>query len=239
MDISRYDFTEDEILGLEMTSGAMVNEVTILFAYDYSAGNFTAALTKRNPASQLIYGVFADTVECRMIQPTRQAETIADAILKTSSQPPVTAVFIHANLRSLLLEVGDAVTLTHRAGIGSSGYQAAPGTVSKKVIGKQLSYEVAMSPAAGLYASELVTLSRAGTVGNEGVTVSYANGVATLTIYASVDGSPPIEGAEVTINAVKQITDKKGQVRFNLQPGRYTAQISASGYEDAQITFNV
>jgi hypothetical protein len=96
-----------------------------------------------------------------------------------------------------------------------------------------------MEQSGTLYASELLSLTQVARSGSAGVTIAYDRGVATITIYADVQGSPPVEGAEVTISGIKQITNKKGQVRFNLLPGKYTAYVSASGYEDAEIVFSV
>jgi hypothetical protein len=141
----------------------------------------------------------------------------------------------------MLLEVGDRVTLTDPYGIGANGFEAAPGTISSQDIDVTgIGYNVLMDPATdSLYQSVLVNLSTVAGTGKGGVSVTYDNGVATLTVYADIQGKPAVEGAEITISGVRKITDKKGQVRFNLNPGKFTAYIQASGYEDAEITFTV
>lgn len=232
-------FKEEDISDFQITSGPVINEITLRYAYDSADNKYMAALTKRNPLSQILYDRAAASLDMAMIQHTRQAELTADAILKTSSLPEIRISFGH-DTRSILTEVGDEIKITHRAGLGPDGYVEAPAIVSKKSVqGIAIKYEAIMKPTGDLYQSELVTLSQTSTTQQEGFSVSYANGVATITIYADVAGNPPIDGAEITINGVKKISDKKGQVRFNLLPGRYTAYISASGYEDHQVTFSV
>ena len=238
MDI-KYQFKEDCLSDFQLTSGSLINEISLKYAYDFADTKYMAALTKRNPLSQLLYGLAAASLDMAMIQNTRQAELVADAILMTSSLPEIRASFTH-DTRSILVEVGDEVGITHRAGLGPNGYIEAPAIVSKKSVqGIAIKYEVIMKPSGTLYQSELVTLLQTSTSQQEGLSVSYINGVATITIYADVAGNPPVEGAEITINSVQKVTDKKGQVRFNLLPGKFTAIISASGYEDKQVSFSV
>jgi hypothetical protein len=232
-------FTEGQIRDLTVKSGEMVNEVTILYSYNWTDGKFRSSITKHNPLSKVLYGTKEKSLELRMVQSTRQAEKIADAILLTSSIPPLQASFKH-DLRSLSVEVGDEVTLTHSGGIGENGFVDAPALVlSNSQSGGDISYVVLLKQQSSLYASELLTLTQTVGATKESFSVQYEKGVATITIYADVQGSPPVEGAEVTIGGVKKVTDKKGQVRFNLQPGRYKAIITANGYEDAEITFTV
>ena len=235
----RYKFMEDEISGFQLTSGDLTNEVTINYNYDFAAGRFKASVTKHNPLSKLFYGDAKQTLSLKMIQHTRQAEKIADAILMTSSIPQITAAFKH-DLRSLFIEVGDIVSVTHPAGLGENGYEDAIGMISEQNLdGIKIDYKMIMKASGNLYASELLTLSQTAEPGAAGLTITYEQGVATITIYADIQGSPPVEGAEVTISGVKKITDNKGQVRFNLLPGTYTAYIQASGYEDAEVVFTV
>jgi hypothetical protein len=236
----RYEFTEKEITAFELTSGELINEITLRYAYDFDGQTYKGAITKHNPLSKLLYGEAKASKDLRMIQGTRQAEKVADGILFTSSVPEILCSFTH-DLRSVYVEVGDIVNVSHSAGLGENGYEKALATVSKKTgRGIGIDYELSMKPSGALFASELVTLTTAAGAGTAGVTVTYENGVATITIYADVQGSPPVEGANVTIGGVKKITDAKGQVRFNLaSPARYTAQISASGYEDAEVDFSV
>lgn len=237
--VSRFDFLEDQIVDLEITSGDLVNEITIQYAYDFDDQSFKGAITKHNPLSKLIYGDAGQTLQLKMLQGGRQAEKIADAVLMTSSVPAIINAFKH-NLRSLYVEVGDTVALTHSAGIGENGYQKALAIISQKQLrGVEIQYEAILKPSKALYASELLSLTQVVSPGKEGLTVTYENGVATITIYADVSGNPPVQGAEVTIGGVKKITDTKGQTRFNLIPGRYTAYITASGYKDAEYTFNL
>ena len=100
-----------------------------------------------------------------------------------------------------------------------------------------------MKAVGDLYLSELLSLSQVAGTGESGINIQYENGVATFTITAILGGGrigPPIEGAEMVINGVRKITDHNGQVRFPLEKGaKYTAYLSASGYEDAQYTFTV
>jgi Carboxypeptidase regulatory-like domain len=236
----RYSFSEDEIKeSLEISSGELVNEITVLYAYDFIDGKPRGAITKHNPLSKLLYGEASKSLELRMVRSARVAEKIADAVLHTSSVPEIVSSFNH-DLRSFYLEVGDTVSISHSAGIGPQGFQKALAIVTdKKISGATISYKAVMKSSGRLYRSELVTLTTVAGGGKEGLTVAYKNGVATITIYADVQGNPPVEGAEVTISGVKKVTDKNGQARFNLQPGTYTAHISASGYEDAQVTFSV
>ncbi len=234
-----YDFVEEEMEEFRITSGRLINEVSLRYNYDYAEQRFKAALTKHNPLSKLLYGEARESFELKMLQGTREAERIADAILKTSSIPEVICTFRHT-LRSLHVEVGDIVSITHRAGLDLAGYINALATVTKKGIdGPTISYEVVMQSGERLYRSEMLALSQTAMAGEPGVTVQYDQGVATITIYADVQGYPPVQGAEVTISGVRKITDQNGQVRFNLAPGTYTAYIRASGYEDAEVTFTV
>ncbi|NOZ68035.1 MAG: carboxypeptidase regulatory-like domain-containing protein [Deferribacteres bacterium] len=236
----RYSFREDEMEDFLLSpAGRPTNEITINYAYDFVSGKARQSITKHNPVSKILYGQNRKTLNLRMIHGTRQAEKIADAILKTSSIPPVKVSFIH-DLRSFHLEVGDLVTITHRAGMGDDGYKSVIAMITKKRFsGTGISYEAIIKPQGLFYKSELMTLSHVSEAGREGVTVTYEHGVATITIYADVQGYPPVEGAEITISGVTKISDKNGQVRFKLEPGTYTASIKASGYDDSEVTFTV
>jgi len=234
-----YEFTEDEIQDLTITSGELINEVTINYAYDFEENKPLMAITKHNPVSKLLYGEARQSYDMPMIQTSRLADRIADAILLTSSNPSILCACKH-NLKSIHIEVGDIVSLTHRAGLGENGFQKAIATITRKrLMGISIEYELTMKPDLQTFHSELLTLTQASSAGKESITITYEQGVATITIYADIEGYPPVEGAEVTINSVKKVTDKNGQVRFNLEPGTYTAYIHASGYQDAEITFRV
>jgi hypothetical protein len=234
-----YKFLQDDIEDFSVSSGGLCNEITARFAWDFVSGQPTASITKHAPLSKLLYGVAPKTLDLRMAQTTRQAERVCDAVLATSALPEITASFKH-DLRSLLVEVGDGISISHEAGLGESGWTNAAGMVTKKQLaGIKIGYEVSMQPSGALSAPELLTLTMTAGTGKGSLSVTYENGVATITIYADVQGSPPIEGAEVTIGGVKKISDKKGQVRFELKRGTYTALMHASGYEDSEITFTV
>jgi len=239
LDVSA-EFTADTITGFTMApAGNPVNEITINYAWDFVSDKARRSITKHNPVSKLLYGTNKKILNLQMIHGTRQAEKIADAVLKTSSIPPVKASFTH-NLRSFHLEVGDLITITHPAGIGENGFlNSMAMTTKKNYNGPAINYEVIMKASTDFYYSELMTLSQASEAGKEGITVTYDHGVATITIYADVQGYPPVEGAEITISGVRKVSDKNGQVRFNLDPGTYTANIKASGYDDGEVTFTV
>jgi len=235
----RYHFREEEISDFKLTSGKLINEITLKYAYDPAEGQFKASITKHNPLSKLLYGEAKDSRDLKMIQGTRQAEKVADAILMTSSSPEIKASFRH-DMRSFYIEVGDIVDVTHRAGLGENGYQNALALISlRRMQGIEILYEAKMKPSGSLYMSELLTLTQTAGAGQAGISITYEGGVATITIYADVKGNPPVEGAEVTINGVKKITDTRGQVRFELLPGTYRAYITASGYEENEVTFTV
>ena len=231
-----FPFAEKDMVDFTVSSEPLQNYVTANFGYDFESQKFQSSLTKQNPLSKLIYEEASEKYDFRMIQSTRQAERVVDAILNTYSIPAIIVSFKH-NQRSTRVETGDTVTVTHRTGPG--GYVDAKGIVVKKDFIEN-SYSIVMEGTGNLHASELVSLTQVGaTKAQEGFGVTYANGVATITIYAGVAGSPPVEGAEVTISGVKKFTNKQGQVRFNLKPGKYTAYIVASGYEDNEVTFSV
>jgi hypothetical protein len=58
--------------------------------------------------------------------------------------------------------------------------------------------------------------------------VSYANGVATLTIVD--DNGAPIQGAVVTLGSEERITDRAGIVRFTVARGQHQITVEAAGY---------
>lgn len=233
-----YPFTEDEITGLGMTSESLINEITLRYDYDPSQDKYLSSITKHNPISKRVNDTTApEDYDCPMIYGTRQAERVVDSMLKSYAFPSIIASFRHS-IKSRRVEVGDPCTITHAAGIGAAGFAAAGAMViSKDAITHE--YSIMLDKDAALHETELLNLTSVASGGSSGVSVTYANGVATLTIYADVQGNPPIQGAEVTISGVKKITDVKGQARFNLAPGRYSAVIEASGYENAEITFTV
>jgi hypothetical protein len=238
-----YNFKEDEISGFQLTSGDLVNEVTILFNYDFDTGEFKGAITKHNPLSKLLYGDAKKTLSLRMIQHARQAEIICNARLMTSSIPQIIAAFQH-DLRSLFLEVGDIASLSHRAGLGENGYVAAIGMISgQNLDGIKINYKMIMKAMGNLYASELLSLTEVSASGSAGITITQESpGVYVFTVYSTsktgVNG-PTIEGAKMTISGVMKVTDKDGKVRFNLQKGTYTAYVECAGYENGQYTFTI
>lgn len=234
----RYHFIEGNISRPTVTSEGLLNDVTINYAYDFAAGKHQAAIRKHNPLSKLVYGESAQIYDMQMVQSTRQAEKLADALLMTYSNPQL-IVSIRHNYRSVYIEEGDLVQISHSYGIGENGFDAARALVVQKEVGDDIGYTLALEGSGALYQSDLVQLTQVSRSGGAGITVTYDQGVATITIYADVAGSPPVEGAEVTISGVKKVTDSRGQVRFNLLPGTYTAYITASGYKDAEINFSV
>lgn len=230
----KYHFRESEITNLAMQGREFYNEITVNYAYDYADGRFKASITKHNPISKILYDRRTREYNMKMLQHTRVAEKIADAILYTHSIPEVQLSFIH-DIRSILLEVGDIARLEHRAVIG----QDVNIIITKQTIQKHtIIYQACILPDSPRY-SELLSLTQIMPTGQRGITITYDKGVATITVYADVQGYPPIEGAEVVIAGNKKITDKNGQVRFNLLPGTYTAFLTASGYEKTEITFTV
>jgi hypothetical protein len=232
-----FPFIEKEVRGLGMTSEELINEITLNFNYDYGSNKYLASITKHNPISKRINESVPRSFDCSMLHSTRQAERTVDSMLQSYSFPAILASFGH-NIKSLAVEVGDPCTISHVAGIGENGFEAEEAMVISKDM-KTHDYTIMLQLDSSLYESELLSLTTVAESGSESINISYENGVATITIYADIQGNPPVEGAEVTISGVRKITDKKGQVRFNLTPGRYTAQITASGYENAEITFSV
>lgn len=232
-----YHFTEEEIEDFQISSGELGNEITLNYAWDFAANKALASITKHNALSKILYGRANKTIDIRMIHHTRQAEKIADAILMTSSLPQIKASFSH-NIKSLAVECGDDVSVTHGAGIGENGYQAAPGIVtSKRIIDQKRYYEVTMKPSGDLYKSELLMLTEVPGISGIGTKIIYENGIATITVYAAdVQGSPPVEGAEVTIEGLKKSTDSKGQVSFTLPHGKYKAFIKTSDIIEMSFT---
>jgi hypothetical protein len=236
-----FDFIEEEIKtdSFSVTSGDLINEVTINYAYNPAENKFRSSLTKHNPLSKLIYGDAKKSYDLEMIQGTRQAEYICDAVLNTSSVPELITAFRH-DARSVHVEVGDVCTVTHRAGIGASGFVAARAVIVDKDIDDN--YKVRMERENTLYASELLTLTQtAQPASQSGVTATYESGVLTLTFFvilSSGNYGPPLEGAEITITGVRKITDKAGQVKFTLQPGTYSVKAECPGYvpDEFQLT---
>jgi hypothetical protein len=238
-----YNFKEDEITGFQLTSGDLVNEVTINFDYDFAGGKFRGAITKHNPLSKLLYGDAKKNLSLGMVPRARQAEKICDAILMTSSVPQIIAAFQH-DLRSIRVEVGDIVSLTHSAGLGENGYTSAIGTISERnVDGIKINYRMIMKASGSLYSSDLLSLTEVSASGSAGITIAQESpGVYVFTVYALLEGGkkgPVIENAQMTISGVMKITDKAGQVRFSLQKGTYTAYIESGGYESGQYTFTI
>jgi hypothetical protein len=236
---SVFNFLENEIENFKITSGKLINEIEIRYGYDFADSSFKYAITKHNPLSKAIYRESKEIYELQMVQHSRVAERIADAVLRTSSIPAVDCSFMH-DLRSIFVEVGDIASITHQAGLGVGGYVNKLGTITKKIINElEIDYILSILSDPKLYKSVLKELSKVASAEEAGITIIYAEGVATITVYADIEGNPPVEGAEVTINSVRKITDSNGQVRFNLEQGTYTAYLTASGYEDAEITFTV
>jgi hypothetical protein len=128
---SKYNFKEEEIADFEISSEPLLNEITINYGYDFLNQHYQSSLTKHNPLSKRIYDDAKDTYDLKMIQTARQAERVADAVLKTYSIPQIICSFKH-NARSIHIEPGDIVTITHRAGLGDIGYNEDRGLVIKK-----------------------------------------------------------------------------------------------------------
>ena len=235
---SAYPFVENEIEDMEITSGELVNRVTINYAWDIMDEMPNSSITKENPLSILLYGVQEKTFDLRMIQRTRQADILADAVLKTSSLPPLSVAFRHSNQRSVLVEVGDEATITHRAGIGANGFEAAAGIITKKSGDKAFRYEIALLPSGELFQSKLVSLCEAAGHGGLGYRIEYSSSGVTITVYHDISGNPPVSGAEVVLNGQLKYTTSLGTASFVLtDPGDYTAKIKSAGYDDVEASF--
>lgn len=235
----RYRFEDDgsDSMELEITSEDIVNEVTVNFAYDPAAGRYRSSITKHNPESKLLYGEFSKTIDLSMVQRTRQAEKIADAFLKTYSVPQIISSLKH-DLRSLYVEAGDRVSITHAEGVGENGFVAAEGIVTKRTLaGSETGYTVAMENTAST--SELVALTQTAGGGRLGAKISYSSGVLTILVYDDLQGYPPIQGAAVTISGIKKMTGRSGEAYFEIPQGTYKALISATGHADEEMIFSI
>jgi len=246
-----YRFKEKELDGFTITGtlSEIVNTLTVLFGYNHYLGRYTRAITKKNPASEAMYGASQKTIELPMVQDPLTAGRIASDSLKAMSWPSLRASFSH-DLRSAFLETGDIATLTHSAGIGMSGWVDREARIIRKVISlPRINYTVQIplydqaddsSFSRIEFVSQVETIyaiTEGGLSIGGGITISYEEGIATFTVYADVSGSPPIEGARLEINGVVKFTDQNGQARFLLDPGTYTAYVSAAGYQSAQFSF--
>lgn len=239
-----YHFVKDEITGFKLEPKDVINEVTIRFGYDFVENKPRATITKHNPISKAIYGdnsSYKKTYEMQHVQDQRFADKLADAILKSYSLPPVICSFTH-NVRSFYVEENDRVAISHPAGFDLNGYTEAGGYVKARNRNKmQIDYEVLMKHInTGLLDSELVKLTIASGVGRGGgISIEYEAGVLTATVYANIAGNPPLQGVTVRLGELVGITNVKGQTYFNVSPGTYTAYLTASGYEDKELTFTI
>jgi hypothetical protein len=237
-----YDFIEAEMApdSFNVTPGDLVNEATINFAWDPAAETFRSSLTKHTPLSKRIYGDAPKTYDLKMIQGTRQAEYVCDAILQTSSVPELLTAFKH-DARSIHIEVGDTCTVTHPAGIGANGFEQARAIVIDKDLDHN--YTMRMERENALYVSELLTLTQTAQPGSpSGFTMTSEGKVRTFTFFVILpDGSygQPLEGAEIAIGGVKQITNKAGQVKFTLDRGTYTIRASCPGYVPSETRITI
>jgi hypothetical protein len=237
-----FPFIEAEmgVDSFNVTPGELVNEATINFAWDPAAETFRSSLTKHTPLSKRIYGDAPKIYDLKMIQGTRQAEYVCDAILQTSSVPELLTAFKH-DARSLDVEVGDVCTVTHPAGIGANGFEQARAIVIDKDL--EHNYTVRMERTNALYVSELLTLTQTVQPGSpSGFTMTSEGKVRTFTFHViQPDGSYglPLEGAEIAIGGVKQITNKSGQVKFTLDRGTYTISASCPGYMPSETRITI
>jgi hypothetical protein len=181
-----------------------------------------------------MYGEQKKILSMQHIQFTRQANDLADAVLKHNSYPIWEISFSH-DLRSFYVEVGDYVAITHSAGIDDDGWENHICLVTEKklVSNGVIEYVLISIPDYNVYPS-LVSLSETPEAMTEGVAVLYENGVATLTIVSDTNPPVPVEGLTIRIGSDIQITDGKGQVRFELSTGRYTVYITGQGYRDVE-----
>jgi hypothetical protein len=233
----RYHFNEQDIEDFKMTSEELINEITVNYAYDHSLRKCRSSITKENPLSKIIYGVTRKNIDLKMIQKTRQAEKIADEMLRTYSIPQIICSFKH-NLRSVYVEPGDRISISHAAGIGSSGFVEATGIVTARTIDNiSISYTVAMDWVSSLYTSILVSLTQTAGAGKLGIRFQYRNGTLIISVYFDIQGYPPVMGAKITINDKPKTTGVSGDVTFELSNGTYRAIVEASGYDKQEIIF--
>lgn len=236
-----YSFIENDISNFHVSSTlSLTNMVTVNYAFNQVTNQYDRAVTRKNPISEYMYGLFPGTVNLQMIHKSRQASIIADAFLQMYAFPTVKVSFEH-NLTSLYVQEGDTVLLTHRGGIGEYGFIETPGIVIRKsirdaIIGYTTVVDVSLR---NWHKTELVNTFETYSVTGGAIMVTYENGIATLTVYADIANKPPIEGASISIDGVIKLTDLKGQAKFYLERGTYTAYITASGYENAEVTFTV
>lgn len=239
--LATYRFLQSDTSKFQATvTGDITNRLTVQYAYDWAHSRYLRSITKRNPYSEAEYGIYEGTVQLPYITQSRQADIMCSAMLRMKSLPQQKISFEH-DLRSVFIQEGDVVYLNHTAGIADAGFIDAPATITRKAIRDAVISYTAIADIfnESLYQSEFVSQFALTEAYGGAVSVTYDRGIATLTIYADIDGRPPVQGANVSIGGVLKATNEKGQVRFSLQPGTYTAYIEASGYEDLQVSFSV
>jgi len=239
---SVYSFTEDEISNFIITSRLddLVNEISVLYAYNWAENKFTKSITKKETSSQLLYGTRKPSpIERKFLQNTYQANTHIDSILRTNSFPVYEATFTHT-MKSFYVEVGDIIDITHSAGIGSNGWNRQICDVVEKSMSTQgeISYKV-VSEQSVKAVPVLLKLSETPEATKESIGLFYEDGLATLTIVSDTDPPKSIKGITVRIGSVTQATNDEGQVRFRLSTGKHKAYLSGQGYENVEYEFFV
>ena len=161
--IGVYDFVEEEIGDFKIYSNKdnIMNEIVLLYNYDWVEGAFKKGLIKRSLRSKFLYGRQMKVIEAKYIHNDIQADNLAESILTTSAYPVWEASFSH-DMRSYYVEVGDYIRITHRAGIAEGGWINQLATVidKKTSIRGTLTYTVSTEQIVRVY-SDVLNYSQA------------------------------------------------------------------------------
>jgi hypothetical protein len=231
-----YDFNTKNMLDVSSVSDQadIFTVIKVNYAYDYSKGQHTKSLELEAPDVIKIMGRIIKEIDARWVQSPRQAYNLGVRYLQYYARSRWLTSFttdFHA-IRTVpgvwvnithphIPKDGRALILTHDINFDSAaigiGFESLVGEVPRVVLSKM---SAMFDPIA------------------DGITVTYANGKATIRILN--EKGLPMVGATVTLDGTtKRITDNQGQVYYDASRGSHRIEVASPGYVpiDATIVF--
>lgn len=214
----------------------LITVLRVLFDYDYGQGTFRRAVQLEAGESIKRYGRIEKEIQAYWLSSFRAAVQMGEKQLKYYSRPKWDVSFIsnldYADISSgewVVLEEHPLLPISGRVLVINAPLDLSVGEASftvEKVVGNLVAIEVTKLSEA--FEPEVL----------EGLTITYKDGVATITILNELGES--LGGASVMLDGeTVRTTDSLGRVQFTTTRGKHRLLVEATGYAPLEFEIEV
>lgn len=209
----------------------IATELTIEFDYEPARDLYRQSVTLKAQASEDSYGKRASTMQAGALSTRREALRLGQRLLPYLARPRWQQQATIAGDDAVALPPGVFVNIT-ATHLPIAGQVLVTGVTREyETNGATIELEQPYGPAPAV---ALVQSSQLANAAEQATTITYQDGVATITALAP-DGSV-LPGAAISLDGIVRTADAQGRSRFVIDPGIYELRITADGYEEQIIS---